>query len=198
MTTGPDAELDRLCDKAATAWDDEDFVWFAMRYGNPPPSPGQCNGMREQIRGKLRAATLAYRKSDKKKKHLSIACDGKNIYILTSPVESLAFGFQQTHNWCPPLSKERLLAEYDKMITTVSDALKHSKELLHQLQWSLIALGRQCGQFGDNYERNPEISELRFAQEKQVSQHVTELSEMLQQFEQEKKNCEDGNSPSAR
>ena len=68
--------------------DDDGIRWLAERHGNPEPTDGQCNNIRQQIEDKVKECV------EKGWTNLGVATDGKRVYVHRTNIDSLAFAFR--------------------------------------------------------------------------------------------------------
>jgi hypothetical protein len=157
-------------------WADEDFADAALSYGNPIPTHGQCENLRQQMEDK---AAVASKKSTGNKKHFSIGTDGKNVYLFESNIESLVFAFQKKHDYVPKLpDKFPLIKSYENTLASLMEAS-------WQLQVGYVGVSRQSAEIGPDYERNPIIAERRKKQIQTLQIIIDELGQELRNLAQE-------------
>lgn len=150
-----------VSDQAAEAFDDEILVWLAHRFGKPVPTEGQCVGIRNMVRDKVKQAET------KGLKTYHISCDGQNVFIYTSNADALAKAFDQKHNWMPDVSREQIIVEYQILL--------HRIEVIQwSLSSSLIGYQRQKGVFGNDNHSSP-VEKIRKKQDEHINRIRLEI-----------------------
>lgn len=70
-------------------WDNETLRAIADEYGQPEPSDGQCNGLRQMIADKIKQCI------DQGLNNVGIATDGKSVFVHKNNRESLVFAMRK-------------------------------------------------------------------------------------------------------